>query len=214
MPVTIRLLDIGGDKRLPYFDCTDEYSPFLGLRGIRLLLKNPELLRTQLRALLKFAAIRDLRILLPMVSIPEEIIAVKKIVRSCQNDLYATAPTNTIQIGSMIETPSSAIAINKIVKASDFISIGTNDLTQYVMAASRENPNVADLYEKGFDYILPLIQNVAKVCKNSQIECCICGENANDETFLKRFIECGITQFSVSPFRIPHLKDFVKRLDL
>lgn len=213
-PVTIRLLDIGGDKRLPYFQFEEEFSPFLGLRGIRLLLQNPELLRTQIRVLIRLSIIQRIRILIPMVSIPEEVDEVKRYVRKTQEELDAPSNTTHLELGTMIETPSSALAIKQITAKSDFISIGTNDLTQYIMAASRENPNVAGLYEKGIEYVLPLIENIAKVCEKKGKECCLCGEMANDETILKRFIECGVNQFSVSSFRIPHLKNYVRKLKL
>jgi phosphoenolpyruvate-protein phosphotransferase (PTS system enzyme I) len=214
MPVTIRLLDIGGDKRLPYFEFEEDFSPFLGVRGIRLLFQNQELLKTQIRALLRLRSTHQFRMLLPMVSIPEEIHEVKKIIRQCRDELGLEENTETLQIGAMIETPSSAIAIDKIIDISDFISIGTNDLTQYIMAASRENPNVAGIYEKGFGYILPLIANIAGVCKKNDMECCVCGEMANDETLLPKFIECGIDQFSVSSFRIPFIKNYIRRLTI
>jgi phosphotransferase system enzyme I (PtsI) len=212
LPATIRLLDIGGDKRLPYFSFKEEFSPFLGLRGIRLLLKNPEILSVQLRALLRLSENYRLKILLPMISVPDELVEVRKILKQCQHDMGI--PKTTMSVGSMIETPSAALAIEKIVQLADFISIGTNDLTQYVMAASRENPSVADLYEKGSEYILPLIQKIAAVCRESGTECSICGEIANDEKYLKKFIECGIYRFSVSAFRIPQLKGYIRGLSL
>lgn len=213
-PVTIRLLDIGGDKRLPYFELDDEFSPFLGLRGTRLLLRNPELLKTQLRALFRLQSVRDFRILLPMVTIPEEINEIKTIAVECREEFQSNNDSPLFQIGSMIETPSSALAIEEIVRVSDFISIGTNDLTQYIMAASRENPKVAHLYDKGFDYILPLVDKVGRVCREHGKECSICGEAANNEHYLERFIACGIDHFSVSAFRIPHLKAHVRKLAL
>ena len=213
-PVTIRLLDIGGDKRLPYFQFEEEFSPFLGLRGVRLLLKNPDLLKTQLRALLRLSTIRSIKILIPMVSIPEEIVEVRHYVNECREELGSVLQAGSLELGSMVETPSSALAIEELVSVSDFISIGTNDLVQYIMAASRENPNVAGLYEKGFEYVLPLVETIAKVCIRNNRECCVCGEMANDESFLKKFIEHGITRFSVSAFRIPHLKAYVRRLAL
>jgi phosphotransferase system enzyme I (PtsI) len=113
----------------------------------------------------------------------------------------------------MIETPASALEIDKFIALSDFISIGTNDLIQYVMAASRENPDVADYYEKGIDYILPLVKNIAKACKKAGKECCVCGEIVNDEHCLKKFIHCGIEQFSISAFRIPHLKAYIRHVE-
>lgn len=213
MPITVRVLDIGGDKRLPYLNYDNDVSPFLGLRGIRLLLKNPTLLKTQFNVFLKLHQEFNLRILLPMVTLPEEVHAVHKILCECQNELKPYLRKKTVKIGCMIETPASALAIDKFIVLSDFISIGTNDLIQYVMAASRENPDVADYYEKGIDYILPLVRNIAKACKKAGKECCVCGEIVNDEHCLKKIMHCGIEQFSISAFRIPHLKAYIRELE-
>ena len=211
-PVTIRLVDIGGDKRLPYFELDEEFSPFLGLRGIRLLLRNRELLKTQLRALFRLRSFSDFRVLLPMVTVPEEITELRTILADCRKEFGLADDADLFQIGSMVETPASALAIERIVAVSDFISIGTNDLTQYIMAASRENPNVAHLYEKGFEYVLPLVENIARVCRQKGKECGICGETANDERYLEKFIAAGVTQFSVAAYRLPYLKASVKKL--
>lgn len=213
-PFTFRLLDIGGDKRLPYFEFEEEFSPFLGLRGIRLLLQNPELLRTQIRALLRISMIKDIKILIPMVSVPDEITAVRKQINRCRQETGLSPAPKAFLLGSMVETPASAIRIKNILKHSDFISIGTNDLTQYIMAASRENPNVAELYEKGFEYLLPLIDNISKICRENKKECCVCGEMANNEVYLNKMIAYGVNQFSVAPFRIPHLKRYIRSLRL
>ena len=212
-PLTIRLLDIGGDKRLPYYEFEEEFSPFLGLRGIRLLLKNPELLASQLRVFLRLSKNHNLQILIPMVSISDEIVEVREMLKKCGEEIGINAKHKGIKLGSMIETPSSALSIEDIVKVSDFISIGTNDLTQYIMAASRENPNVSYLYERGIEFILPLIRHIVDVCNNAEKKCSICGESANNEEYLKKYIECGVRQFSVSSFRIPYLKQYVKGLE-
>lgn len=212
IPITVRVLDIGGDKRLPYFQLNNEVSPFLGLRGIRLLLRNPALLKTQINVLLKLHQEFNLRVLLPMVTLPEEVSAVYNMIEGCQKDLKHILKKKNIRLGCMIETPASALAIDEFLQVSDFISIGTNDLIQYVMAASRENPDVADYYEKGIDYILPLIKNIANACKKAGKECSVCGEIVNEEHCLKKFMDCGIDQFSISAFRIPHLKAYIREL--
>jgi len=209
LPLIIRLLDIGGDKRLPYFDQSDEFSPFLGMRGVRLLLSKPAFLKTQIRALVKLNAIHKLKILIPMVTIPDEVAAVRKVLIQCQKEQGAP---EQIPLGAMVETPSAALAIDDMLQVADFISIGTNDLTQYVMAASRENPNVAELYDRGGDYILPLVKKVKAACEKHDKQCSICGEIVNNEKYMRQYIEAGIDMFSVSAFRIPHLKSFVKTL--
>lgn len=212
-PLTFRLLDIGGDKRLPYFEFEEEFSPFLGMRGVRVLLKNPELLASQFRVFLRLSTISSLKILIPMVSIADEIVKVRNIFSECEKDTGLNKKRKAIKLGSMIETPSSALSVEEIVAESDFISIGTNDLIQYIMAASRENPNVSYLYEMGIDFILPLIKKIATVCQKAKKECCVCGEIANNENVLRKFIECGIDQFSVSSFRIPFLKQYIKNME-
>jgi phosphoenolpyruvate-protein phosphotransferase len=211
--LTIRLLDIGGDKRLPYFQFDEEFSPFLGLRGIRLLLKNPELLTCQLRVFLRLAKSHDLNVLIPMVSIPDEILEVRKMLKECGEDIGIKEKQNGIKLGSMIETPSSALSIEDIIKVSDFVSIGTNDLIQYIMAASRENPNVSYLYERGIEYVLPLVKKIVNICNKAKKKCSVCGEIINNEEYLQKFIECGVNQFSVSSFRIPFLKQYIKGLE-
>ncbi len=213
VPITVRVLDIGGDKRLPYLqNTTDEISPFLGLRGIRFLLRNPVLLKTQLKVFLKLHQEFNIKVLLPMVTLPEEIRTVLDMVAECREELKLNSKRKKIKIGCMIETPASALGIEKILEVSDFISVGTNDLIQYVMAASRENPDVANYYKKGIDYILPVVKNIEDACRQADRECCICGEIVNDEHCLEKFMACGVSQFSISAYRIPHLKAHVRGL--
>lgn len=166
-----------------------------------------------MQALFRLQAITDIRLLVPMVTIPDEMADIRKHIADCRRQFGPIESPHGFQLGSMIETPSSALGIERIVAHSDFISIGTNDLIQYVMAASRENPNVAHLYEKGFEYVLPLVERIARVCRENGKECCICGEIANDENYLAQFVSCGVDQFSVSAFRIPHLKAHVRKID-
>jgi phosphoenolpyruvate-protein kinase (PTS system EI component) len=211
--VTIRLLDIGGDKRLPYFEMGDEISPFLGMRGIRVLLKNPELLLTQLRALIQLHKRFNIRILIPMVTLVDEVISVREMLDDCYEEDQTPFNRRTLQIGTMIETPASVISIRELMKISDFVSVGTNDLTQYMMAASRESPEVAEYYDKGSNHIHSAVIVIAEAAKQHGKECCICGEMANDKFHLELFIKSGIRHFSVSPYLIPELKKHVKKID-
>jgi phosphoenolpyruvate-protein kinase (PTS system EI component) len=141
--VTIRVLDIGGDKRLPYFETGDKVSPFLGIRGVRLLLRHPELLLTQLRALVRLRQRFNIRILLPVITLAEEVSRIREMLGACCQKEGISTTEGQMQLGSMIETPAAVLSIKDIVEVSDFVSIGTNDLTQYIMAAGRESPDVA-----------------------------------------------------------------------
>jgi phosphotransferase system enzyme I (PtsI) len=212
--VTIRVLDIGGDKRLSYFETGDQVSPFLGTRGIRLLLRNPELLLMQLRALVQLKRRFNIRVLLPMITLAEEVSKVREMLGSCYQKEGISTTEQQMQLGSMIETPAAVLSIRDIVKVSDFVSIGTNDLTQYIMAAGRESPEVASYYDKGVEHMFTLVRIIAKAAQRQGKECSICGELANDRTNVERFIQKGITHFSVSPYHIQELKKYVTGLEL
>lgn len=210
-PVTMRLIDIGGDKHLPYFPVTRGVSPFLGLRGVRVLLKHDELLRSQATAILSLTDRFAFRILVPMVSLPREITAVREIFITVAAE-QGIESKRIPPIGAMVETPAAAIGIRKLIPECDFVSIGTNDLIQYTMAAGRENPEVAEYYEEGIQITMELIAGVSAVCSENNLECSICGEAANEVEHVQAFVERGIKSLSVSPHRIPHLKKVVREI--
>ena len=211
LKVTLRVLDIGGDKKLPYFDTGDPISPFLGLRGIRILLKNPDILSTQLKVFVRLGNKFNIRVLLPMITLAEEITTVRKMLDEyCQQ--YAPHRRKRMELGAMIETPAAVLAIDRIIKVSDFVSIGTNDLTQYVMAAGRESPEVASYFDKGAEHMFTMAKMVADAARKSGKECSVCGEMANDKLHLEHFVKAGISHFSVSPYRIPDLKRNIRNL--
>lgn len=209
--IVFRLLDVGGDKKIPYLHFDEENNPFLGLRGVRILLKHPKLLETQLKAAIRLSKIFHIKILIPMITVPEEIIKVKKALIKL---LDKEDSAKQIPIGAMIETPAAVINIKEICKLCDFISIGTNDLIQYTMAASRDNVNVSDYFEQGAQIIKPSIHYVAKVASKHHIPCCLCGELANDKRWIKSLIKLGIREISVSPFFIPKIKSVIRDIKL
>ena len=214
--ITVRLLDIGGDKNLPYLNQKKERNPFLGLRGIRFLLKHKNLMISQLRAILKLSEIYPLRLMIPMVTLSDEIRAVKNALKECmekfekeEGKIFPDLP-----VGAMIETPAAALSASKIAEHVDFLSIGTNDLMQYIMAAGRENVNVQDYYEKGIDLIMEIIEDIVIIGSQKKIEVNVCGEIAGNLTRTEGLLHTGLECFSVSPYIIPELKEKISQVSL
>ena len=199
--ITVRLLDVGGDKILPYINLEGNES-FLGLRGVRVLLKNPKLMETQLKAFVKLSKKYNLKLLIPMVSIPHEITRVKEML----GKFLKSHKDKEIQIGAMIETPAAVIKIKEILALVDFVSIGSNDLIQYVMAAGRENVSVAEYYDAGAEIVLEYIGKVIAESKKQQKECVLCGELAADVNYTKKLLDLGLENFSVSSVKIPQIR--------
>ncbi|MBF0252825.1 MAG: phosphoenolpyruvate--protein phosphotransferase [Candidatus Omnitrophica bacterium] len=206
--ITIRLLDIGSDKNLPYIDIEDYMDPSLGIRGVRTLLKYDELLKVQLKALVLLSKKYLFRILVPMITLPSEIDEIKKYLKNTikqltkeNGDEYSNIP-----VGAMIETPAAVMGIKEISKKADFLSIGTNDLIQYTMASGRENNELTEYFDKGPEIIMESLANVVNVAKGLGIDCGICGEIAGDEKWIKSLLDIGIREFSVSPGSISFLK--------
>ncbi len=208
MDITVRLLDVGGDKLLPYIDVHKDQNSALGLRGIRLLLQYPKLLETQITAILKLSMEYKLRILVPFVSLSEDLINVRKALEKVKKKLGDSGIPyqENIQLGAMIETPASVISIEDIINRVDFVSIGTNDLVQYTMAADRGNQSVSEYYEEGNRIVLTSIGHVLERARASGIDCALCGELAGDFGYTKNFIKMGLRNFSVTPYLIPHLR--------
>ncbi|MFC1590265.1 phosphoenolpyruvate--protein phosphotransferase [Candidatus Omnitrophota bacterium] len=214
--ITVRLLDIGGDKRLPYLALDDELNPALGLRGVRVLLKHKNVLKTQVRVIIKLSKKYKLRILIPMITFPREVKEIRNIIKNCAVELgkeYASSIDN-IKIGTMIETPAAVANIEEIAKLSDFISIGTNDLAQYLMAVGRESAYASEYYEEGQDILLSSIKNVAEVTNKLKAECSICGEIAGDVRWTNKLLSIGIRQLSVTPSLIPILKEKIRTIKI
>jgi len=200
-PLTIRTLDIGGDKSLPYLAMDKESNPFLGLRAIRLCLKNPDLFQTQLRAILRASAFGNIQIMFPMISCMEELNRAKDVLNTCKLQLEREGVRfcSSIPTGMMIEIPSAALTAEEFAKQVDFFSIGTNDLTQYTLAVDRMNESISDLYNPLHPAVLRLIQMTIAAAHKSGIPCCLCGELASNEQAIPLLMEYGLDEFSVSP---------------
>ena len=211
---TLRLLDIGGDKTLPYINLVERTNPALGVRGVRLLLKYPNLLQAQLRVFLRLSARFKVRVLVPMVTLAQDIVQVRKALDQEKEKLKEKKILfdEKIPLGAMIETPSAALAIDSILEICDFLSIGTNDLLQYTMAADRENMNVADYYEAGNPLILRWIGEIAQKAEQAGKDCEVCGELAGNPDHAEALLKLGVRHLSVVAHRIPKLKEKIQGL--
>jgi len=203
-PVSIRLLDVGGDKSLPCLDTHAEPNPFLGKRGVRLLLDRPDLLEPQLKAILRLCADHDIRILIPMVTHVGDIARVKVRLATAATALGVPAPP----LGSMIETPAAALCAPEVAEQVDFVSIGTNDLTQYVMAADRDNPAVQSYYQDTHDAVFRLIRIVCDGVADKPVA--LCGSLAGRVEAIPRLLRLGIRQLSVEPPLVPMVKEWIR----
>ncbi len=214
--VTIRILDIGGDKDIPYLNLPKEDNPFLGIRGIRYLLNERKILKTQLRAIYRAAVHGDIRIMVPMITDRIELVKFKNIVKEVKDDLTAEGIPHKeeISIGCMIETPSAAITAETIAQEADFFSIGTNDLIQYTMCADRGNSRVSYLYSAYYPAVIRMIGLVADAAKKASIPVYVCGEAASDEHLLPVLIGAGISGISVEPDYVLALKQAFLKLDI
>lgn len=210
-PAIIRTLDIGGDKPLPGIGLAEERNPFLGLRGLRLCLERPELFRPQLRALLRVAVGRPVKMMLPMVAAAHEIGEARAIAESCLAELKAAGvPAAMPPLGIMIETPAAAIAIDTL--SADFYSIGSNDLVQYVLAASREaGGRVAALADPRHPAVLRLIERVVRHGSEVGLPVSLCGDMASDPDLVAVLLGLGLRRLSVAPAALARVKLAVRR---
>ena len=207
-PVTVRTLDIGGDKKLPYFHFPEEQNPFLGYRAIRLCLDRKDIFIAQLKAILHASAFGKLRVMFPMIATVNEIRAAKAILKEAMQELtdQHTPFDQDIKIGVMIEIPSAAVIADLLAKEVDFFSIGTNDLTQYTLAVDRMNEKIKDLYDPFDPGVLRLIANVIEQGHKNHIEVGMCGELAGDPRATLLLLGMGLTEFSMSASSIPLVK--------
>lgn len=199
-PVIIRTLDVGGDKEIPYLNLEKEDNPFLGYRAIRVCLKQKDLYRAQLRALLRASAYGDIRIMVPMVTCLDELRQVKEILGELMKELdqEQIAYNKEIKVGIMIETPAASLMADLLAKEADFFSIGTNDLTQYTMVVDRGNAQVAYLYSAYNPAVLRSIAHVIACGNEAGIPVGMCGEAAADEKLIPLLLAYGLDEFSVS----------------
>ncbi|WP_314010820.1 phosphoenolpyruvate--protein phosphotransferase [Pseudostreptobacillus hongkongensis] len=207
-PVTIRTMDIGGDKELPYLDLPKELNPFLGYRAIRISLVNKEMFKTQLRAILRASAYGIVKIMYPMISSIKEVRLANQILEECKAELDAIGKKfdRNIKVGIMIETPSSAIIAYKFAKEVDFFSIGTNDLTQYFLAVDRGNEMVSDLYSAFNPAVLEAIQKAIDAAHNQGISISMCGEFAGNKDSAELLLGMGLDAFSMSASSVLKVK--------
>lgn len=213
--VVVRTLDIGGDKHLPYLQLPDEMNPFLGLRAIRLCFEEQDVFRTQLRALLRASMYGNLKIMFPMIATLDEFRSAKAILleekEKLQNDGINVA--EDIEIGIMVEIPSTAVLADQFAKEVDFFSIGTNDLIQYTMAADRMNERVSYLYQPYNPAILRLVKMVIDAAHKEGKWAGMCGEMAGDEIAIPLLLGLGLDEFSMSASSILRARSQIKQLD-
>jgi phosphoenolpyruvate-protein phosphotransferase len=210
-PLTLRTLDIGGDKPIPYLPLPHEDNPALGLRGVRTSLWRPDLLRVQLRAALAIRPETQARVLLPMITDPAEIRTVRGMLEEERRGMGRTAP---IELGVMIETPAAALMADRIAAEADFLSIGTNDLTQYTLAMDRGHPELASRLDALHPAVLRLIARTAGAAISHGRRVAVCGGLASDPTAAPILIGLGVHELSVVPSFIPQLKSLISSISL
>ncbi|WP_080846793.1 phosphoenolpyruvate--protein phosphotransferase [Cytobacillus gottheilii] len=214
-PVVVRTLDIGGDKELPYLDLPKEMNPFLGFRAIRLCLEEQDMFRTQLRALLRASSYGNLKIMFPMIATLDEFRQAKAILLEEKDKLVSEGAkiAEDIEIGIMVEIPSTAVMAEQFAKEVDFFSIGTNDLIQYTMAADRMNERVSYLYQPYNPAILRLVKMVIDASHKEGKWTGMCGEMAGDETAIPLLLGLGLDEFSMSATSILKARSLISKLN-
>jgi len=211
-PVTIRTLDIGADKYPPYLRVPREDNPFLGWRSIRISLELASIFKVQLRAILRAGARHDVKIMFPMISSMEELRRARELLSEAQAELFKEGLEHNpkIEVGIMVEVPSAVWLAPRLIEEVDFFSIGTNDLIQYLLAADRNNPRVAHLYESLHPAVLGAISEVVSVARGAGKQVCICGEMASDPLATLLLLGMGLDQLSLSPLFIPVVRKIIR----
>ena len=213
--VTIRTLDLGGDKTIPYLGHDHEANPFLGWRSIRLSFEHPEFFATQIRAVLRAAAgpQKNVRLMFPMITTLEEIRKVRSMVERASRDLAQQGkPCGQVPIGLMLEVPAAAVMIESMIKVVDFVSIGSNDLVQYLMAADRDNPKVSHLCQPLSPAVLKVLADVIAACNKAGKPITLCGEMAGRPRAVVLLFGMGLRSLSMSPAFIPTIKELIANL--
>lgn len=213
--VIIRTLDVGGDKNIPYMNLKKEENPFMGFRAIRYCLSNREMYKSQLRAILRASAYGNVSVMVPLVTRVEEIREVREIAEELKNELNVkNIPyKKDIKIGVMIETPAACLIADLLAKYSDFFSIGTNDLTGYIMAADRGNADVGYLYSALDPAVLRAIKHIVSSAVKRGISCGMCGEAAADPRLIPLLVSFGLEEFSVNPSSVLSVRRILSKLD-
>ena len=211
-PLIIRTLDVGGDKPLSYLPVPSEDNPFLGNRGVRLCLGRPDLFKIQLRAILRAAHGREIRIMFPMVTTVGEVRAARALIAEARDEIVATGgQAGTPQVGIMVEVPAAALTSDLLAAEVDFFSIGTNDLTQYTLAVDRTNPSVQNIADHFHPSVLRLIRLTIQQAHEHGVWVGLCGELAGDPLATPLLLGMGLDEFSMSSASIPFVKGVIRR---
>jgi phosphotransferase system enzyme I (PtsI) len=214
-PVTIRTLDINGDKAVNYIRDNNEINPALGLRAIRYCLQKPDIFKTQLRAILRAAALGNVRILVPMISgiqeVDQTIVLLDEVAQSLKKQ--GIAHKRDVPVGIMIEVPSAVATADILAEKVDFLSIGTNHLIKYTLAIDRGNRHVAHLYQPLHPAILRMIERTCRVGRQKGIKTYMCGEMAGEPLFAPILLGLGVDELSMNPQDIPRVKNAIRSID-
>jgi multiphosphoryl transfer protein len=215
-PVTVRLLDVGGDKPLRFLPQAKEANPFLGVRGIRLLMANQRFFRAHLRAVLRLADSFQIQLLIPMITDVSEILATRRLLEEIARELAAANVPHQwpIPVGVMIETPAAALLIDQLLPHVEFVSIGTNDLTQYILCAERGSALVSAFSDALHPAVLRICEGVIQAAQKREIKTSICGEIASDPEAIPIWLGIGLLDLSVTAAAIPATKALIRKLDL
>jgi phosphotransferase system enzyme I (PtsP) len=213
--VTIRTLDLGGDKEIPNVSVRQEDNPQLGCRSIRLSLANPGIFKAQLRAIYRASAAGNVRLMLPMVTSIDELRSAKALIAEALQDLERAglAYDKNVPVGLMIEVPSAAITAEALARECDFFSIGTNDLTQYTLAVDRGNEHVAHIYDPMHPAVLSLIDSSVRAASRANIPISVCGEMSSNPLAVPLLVGLGIQELSSAPSAVPLVKEIIRELD-
>jgi phosphoenolpyruvate-protein phosphotransferase len=216
LPVILRTLDIGGDKDLPYLSLPKEMNPFLGLRAIRLCLARPEIFKPQLRAALRAGVDRNLKLMFPMVATVAEVRSARAILEECRNELAGSGQpvADRLEVGIMVEIPAAVIMADLLAAEVDFFSIGTNDLSQYTMAADRTSSSVSALADAFQPAVLRLVRDIVKTAHAHGKWVGMCGELAGEPKAIPLLLGLGLDELSMNPPAIPFAKQILRGLSL
>jgi phosphoenolpyruvate-protein phosphotransferase len=208
-PVTVRLLDIGGDKPLPFLPLAPTANPVLGRRGVRVLLEYSQLVRTQMGAILRLSQEHDVRVLIPMITLEDDVRKMREVFEATSAERKIAHPP---KFGAMIETPAAALAVPALLKHADFLCVGTNDLAQYTLAAARDDASVNAYYQDSHESVIRLLHIVMADARGRPVT--LCGELAGREGWVPRLLEMGFRTLSVAPTSVPTTKEAIRAVDL
>jgi phosphoenolpyruvate-protein phosphotransferase len=208
-PVTVRLLDIGGDKPLPFLRLAPTSNPVLGRRGVRVLLEYSHLVRTQMGAILRLSQEHPVRVLIPMITLEDDVVRMREVFDATSTERKITRPP---QFGAMVETPAAALAVPALLKHADFLCVGTNDLTQYTLAAARDDASVNAYFQDSHESVLRLLRIILEDAGERPVT--LCGELAGRESWVPRLLQMGFHALSVAPTLIPSTKEAIRKVDI